>query len=301
MEDPMHTKAKDDHLSVTTIDAESTVPERIDAHHHLWRYSREEYSWIANSMEPIRRDFLIPELTQAMREGSINRVVTVQARQRLAETDWLLELASQHEFMRVVVGWLPLTDARIGSLLERYAAHPKLKGIRHLLQDESDDFYMLRKDFNDGIALLSQFGLRYDILIFERHLPQTITFVDRHPNQVFILDHIAKPRIKDHVLSPWRERIKELARRENVYCKLSGLVTEADWNHWTEADLKPYIETVLESFGPKRLMFGSDWPVALLACSYRKWVGIVQRAISALSPAEQESIFGATATVAYGL
>jgi len=277
-----------------------TKPERIDAHHHLWTYSREEYPWISESMDSIRRDFLVPELNQAVREGFIDGVVTVQARQSLAETDWLLGLAEHNELMRAVVGWVPLTDPAVRSLLEAYVAHPKLKAVRHVLQDEPDDFYMLREDFNRGVALLNQFGLRYDILIYERHLPQTIEFVDRHPNQAFILDHIAKPRIKERVLSPWRERIRELAKRENVCCKLSGLVTEADWNNWTEADLKPYIDAVLECFGPKRLMFGSDWPVALLACSYRQWISIVVRAISPLSPSEQQSILGATAKAAYG-
>ena len=274
---------------------------RIDTHHHLWKYSPEEYAWIGDGMEAIRRDFLVPELQGLMHEGRIDGVVTVQARQTLAETDWLLELAEHHDFMRAVVGWVPLADRAIGAILERYAAHPKLKAVRHIVQDEPDDSFILRKDFNAGVSLLKQFGLRYDILIFERHLPQAIEFVDRHPNQTFVLDHIAKPRIKDRALSPWHERIKELAKRENVYCKLSGLVTEADWNRWTEADLKPYIETVLECFGAKRLMFGSDWPVALLACGYGKWVGIIEHAISALSPSEQRLILGGTAKSAYGL
>lgn len=281
--------------------ARQAKAERIDAHHHLWKYSRDEYAWITGGMEAIRCDFLIPELQGVMREGRIDAVVTVQARHSLSETDWLLELAECNEFMCAVVGWAPLADARVASVLERYAAHPKLRAIRHIVQAEPDDSFILRRDFNDGISLLEQFGLRYDILIFERHLPQAIEFVDRHPNQVFILDHIAKPRIKERTLSPWRERIKELAKRENVYCKLSGLVTEADWSRWTEADLKPYIDTVLECFGPKRLMFGSDWPVALLACGYGRWIDIVERAISALSPAERESIFGATAKSAYAL
>jgi L-fuconolactonase len=275
--------------------------ERIDAHHHLWQYSPGQYAWITDDMQAIRRDFLVPELQGVMREGRIDGVVTVQARQGLAETDWLLELASPHDFMRAVVGWVPLTDPAVGSILERYAAHPKLKAIRHSVQDEPDDSFILRKDFNDGVSLLQRFGLRYDILIFERHLPQTIEFVDRHPNQVFILDHIAKPRIRNRELSPWEERINDLAKRENVYCKLSGLVTEADWSRWTEADLKPYIDTVLDSFGPKRLMFGSDWPVALLASAYRQWVGVVERAISTLSPSEQHFILGDTAKVAYAL
>ncbi|HXW92624.1 MAG TPA: amidohydrolase family protein [Terriglobales bacterium] len=275
--------------------------ERIDSHHHLWKYTPAEYPWMLRGMEAIRRDFLVPDLEQAMRAGGITGVVTVQARQSLVETEWLLDLAAHHSFMRGIVGWVPLVDSGVGSLLARYAAHPKLKAVRHVLHDEPDDFYILREDFNRGIARLRDFGLRYDILIFERHLPQTIAFVDRHPRQPFIVDHIAKPRIREKILSPWRERIKDLARRENVYCKLSGLVTEADWNEWTEADLKPFLEVALECFGPQRLMFGSDWPVALVACGYEKWVRVVERATATLSIAERDCLFGNTAKEAYGL
>lgn len=274
--------------------------ERIDSHHHLWKYSSTDYSWISSNMESIRQDFLVPELTQVIQAAKIDGVVTVQARQSLSETDWLLDLAAGHDVMRGVVGWLPLADPAIGSYLEKYC-HPKLKAVRHVLQDEPDDFYMLREDFNRGVAQLENVGLRYDILIFDRHLPQTIEFVDRHPTQIFVLDHIAKPKIKSRVLSPWRERMRELARRENVYCKLSGLVTEADWNTWTENDLRPFIDAVLECFGPKRLMFGSDWPVSLLACAYEKWVEVVERATASLSVSERDHLFGGTAKEAYRL
>lgn len=250
-------------------------------------------------MDSIRRDFLIEELNEVRRQGSIDAVVTVQARQSLTETDWLLDLASRHGVMRAVVGWVPLTDSSIASVLEHYSTFTKLRSVRHVLHDEADDFYMLRNDFNNGIALLQEFGLCYDILVFERHLPQTIKFVDRHPNQVFILDHIGKPRIRDRALSPWRENIHELAKRENVYCKLSGLVTEANWNEWTEPDLRPYIGVVLEHFGPERVMFASDWPVSLVACTYARWVDIVTRAISQLTSAEKHAVFGGTAKKAY--
>ena len=276
-------------------------PERIDAHHHLWKYSPEEYPWMLEGMDSIRRDFLVRELKQAMQEGRIDGVVTVQARQSLLETEGLLGLARRSSFMRGVVGWVPLTDAAVGSHLERFAANPKLKAVRHVLHDEPDDFYMLRDDFNRGVAMLEKVGLRYDILIFERHLPQTIEFVDRHPQLIFIVDHIAKPKIKDHILSPWRENIQKLARRENVYCKLSGMVTEAGWQTWTENSLQPYIDIVLECFGAKRVMFGSDWPVALVACSYKKWVEVVERASAALSANERVCLFGGTAKQAYGL
>ena len=252
-------------------------------------------------MDSIRQDFLIPELRQAMREGGIDRVVTVQARQSLTETEWLLDLASRYDFICGVVGWIPLIDPAVVLHLDKYVANPKLKAVRHVVHDEPNDFYILRDDFNRGVAELKTFGLRYDILIFQRHLPQTIRFVDSHPNQVFIIDHVAKPMIKDHLLSPWRELMQDLARRDNVYCKLSGMVTEADWRGWTEKDLQPFIDVVLECFGPKRLMFGSDWPVALVACDYKKWIETVERATTSLSGSERDRIFGGTAKEAYRL
>ena len=252
-------------------------------------------------MEEIRRDFLIPELQAAMIEGGITGVITVQARQSLAETEWLLQLAESHDFMLGIVGWAPLIDQNIGNYLEMYAPRKKLIAVRHVLHDEADDFYMLREDFNRGIALLKDFDLRYDILIFERHLPQTIEFVDGHPNQIFVVDHIAKPRIKTGELSPWKELLAELAKRENVYCKLSGLVTEADWHAWTAPQLRPYIDTVLECFGPKRVMFGSDWPVQLVASDYPRWIQVVSEAVETLSDSEKAQIFAGTARAAYGL
>ncbi len=274
---------------------------RIDAHHHLWKYDAPQYPWISESMGILQRDFLVQDLLDVLTESGIDAVVTVQARQALAETRWLVELARHHDFIRGIVGWVALTDPRAERDLEHFSKHAKLKSVRHALHDEPDDLYILREDFNRGIKLLKDFGLRYDLLIFERHLPQTIEFVDRHPNQIFIVDHIAKPRIREGVISPWRENITELARRENVFCKLSGLVTEASWRSWTEADLDPYLQIVLAAFGAKRTMFGSDWPVMLLGSSYKRWVDVVQRSISQLSEYEQERILGKTATEVYRL
>jgi len=200
------------------------------------------------------------------------------------------------------VGWVPLTDgAGVKRSLERFAANRRLRGVRHLIQDEQDPRYILRKDFNEGVSALREFGLRFDILIFERHLPAAIDFVDRHPNQTFILDHVAKPRIKDKIISPWDRNMRELAKRQNVYCKLSGMVTEADPQRWTPADLQPYIDVALAAFGPRRLMYGSDWPVMLLACDYARWYGTVTNAIVKLSKAEQDRIMGGTAAEAYGI
>lgn len=274
---------------------------KIDAHHHLWKYSAAQYPWISENMGLLRRDFLIQDLMDVLEESDIEGVITVQARQALAETQWLLDLARSHDFVRGVVGWVALTDPKVERDLEHLSTHAKLKSVRHLIQDEPDDFYMLREDFNRGIKLLQGFGLRYDLLILERHLPQTIQFLDRHPNQIFILNHIAKPRIRKGVISPWKENLTELARRENVFCKLSGVVTEASWQSWTEADLDPYLQIALTAFGPERVIFGSDWPVILLGSSYKRWVDVLQRCISHLSEYEQERIFGKTATEVYRL
>jgi L-fuconolactonase len=274
----------------------------IDAHHHLWKYSAAEYSWITPEMQVIRRDFLPADLEPLMHHFGIEGTVAVQARGTLEETTWLLGLADKHPLIRGVVGWVPLTQgAAVKGSLESFAKNRKLRAIRHVIQDESDPRYILRKDFNEGVSALREFGLRYDILIFERHLPAAIEFVDRHPNQTFILDHIAKPRIKDKILSPWDRNMRELAKRQNVYCKLSGMVTEADPKRWTPELLQPYIDVVLAAFGPRRLMYGSDWPVMLLATDYARWYVTVNNAIAKLSKGEQARIMGGTATEAYGL
>ncbi len=236
-----------------------------------------------------------------MQQAGVDGAIAVQARQTSQETAWLLSLAAQNEFMRGVVGWAPLIDAAVSDDLERLAAQPKLKGIRHVLQDEPDDFYMLRNDFNAGITQLRRFNLVYDVLIFERHLPQTIQFLDRHPDQVFVIDHIAKPRIREGLLSPWRENLKELARRSHCFCKLSGVLTEADWQNWRPEGIHPYLDAALDAFGPNRCLFGSDWPVLLLADSYAGWVATVKNFVSRLSSTEQARVLGGTAAEVYRL
>ncbi|HWF91895.1 MAG TPA: amidohydrolase family protein [Terriglobales bacterium] len=275
--------------------------EFIDAHHHLWQYSPEEYPWMLDGMEKIRKDFLVPQLQDVTRTAGVTGTVAVQARQTLEETEWLLNLADGTSLIRGIVGWVPLIEEDIAKRLEVFSAKPKLRGVRHVLHDEQDDLYMLREDFNRGISLLKDFDLVYDILIFERHLPQTLEFVDRHPNQVFVLDHIAKPKIRNKIFSPWDRGITELACRENVYCKISGMVTEADWNDWSESDLRPYFDAVLQAFGPPRVMFGSDWPVIEVACEYGRWSRIVRGWISQQSPADQSAILAETAKKAYSL
>lgn len=274
---------------------------RLDAHQHFWRYDPAEYSWIGDSMAAIRRDFLPADLQAACAGSGVSGSIAVQAQQAVAETQWLLEIAAQNDFVRAVVGWVPLVEKRAGEMLEELAQNRKLRGVRHVLQDEADPCYMLRGDFNEGVGALKELGLRYDILIYERHLPQTIEFVDRHPVQVFILDHLAKPRVAARELTPWRENFARLAKRPNVYCKLSGLVTEADHHTWTEEELVPYLDCALEEFGPRRLMFGSDWPVLLLASRYLRWVTVLEGVVGRLSETEQERIWSGTAQEAYGL
>jgi L-fuconolactonase len=274
---------------------------KIDSHHHFWRYTAEEFGWIDDDMEVIRRDFLPDHLFQTTRRAGVDAVISVQARQTIEETTWLLELAEQNKFIHGVVGWAPLVQPDVATHLEKFAANSKFKSVRHVVQGESDPNFILRDDFNRGIRALKQFDLAYDILIFEHQLPKTIAFVDRHPEQRFIVDHLAKPRVKAGVLSPWRENLRELARRPNVWCKLSGVVTEAYYHAWTEESLQPYLETALEIFGADRLMFGSDWPVCLVACEYRRWVELVGRFIARLSSDEQEKFWHTNARNAYRL
>ena len=273
----------------------------IDAHQHLWRYQPPGPAWVADGMEVLRRDFLMDDLRAVTTDASVMGTIVVETERTIEETEWLSQVAASDDLICGVVGWAPLMSSTVVSQLEHLASLPKMKAIRHPIHDEADDQFVLRNDFNQGVSALKQFDLGYDILIFEKHLPQTIQFVDRHPDQVFILDHIAKPRIRDRMLSPWKENIRELAQRPNVYCKISGMVTEADWNICSDASLYPYMEIVLDAFTPKRIMFGSDWPVVTLASSYRRWIDTVRGAIVQLSTTERERILAGTAIEAYRL
>jgi L-fuconolactonase len=273
----------------------------VDSHQHFWRYDAQEYDWIADDLAAIRRDFLPADLVREVAAAGVDAVVSVQARQSLAETRWLLDLAEKNAFVAGVVGWVPLVSASVADTLAELAANPRLRGVRHVLQGEADPAFAARPDFNRGIAALRGLGLAYDVLVYERQLPAAIALVDRHPDQVFVVDHVGKPRIRDGVVSPWRERMCELARRPNVFCKLSGMVTEADLRAWTRETLEPYAELVLEAFGPSRVMFGSDWPVCLAACPYSRWLATVRELCGGLSAGERESVLGGTARSAYGL
>lgn len=277
------------------------MAKRIDAHHHLWRYSREEYGWIDDSMTMLRRDFLPDDLRVEMRSASVDGAVTVQARQTLEETSWLLDIADETEEIRGVVGWAPIADDHFPAVLEEFSSRSMLKGLRHVVQAEPDENFLLGENFNRGMRLLRESGLVYDILIYERQLPQSIRFVDRHPEQEFVLDHIAKPKIREGEQDPWRTKIRELAQRQNVSCKLSGLVTEADWNHWNLETLRPYLDAVMEAFGPERVLVGSDWPVCLVACGYAQWFALLEQYFAGFSQAERDAVFGGNAERIYRL
>ncbi len=273
----------------------------IDSHHHYWQYNPVEYDWIDDSMNLIRNDYLPEKLAQTIAEAGVGGVISVQARQSTDETNWLISMARQNKFMKGVVGWLPLIQDDIEDYLHKYSGEKLLKGLRHVVQGEPDPAFILRKDFNYGISLLRKYSLVYDLLIVERQLPNTIRFVDQHPDQIFVLDHIAKPLIGMNELSPWKENIRELAKRPNVNCKISGMVTEADFHKWTPLQLQPYFEVVLEAFGPDRLLFGSDWPVCLVATTYSNWLNLVQETISSLSDSESGKIMGENAVRIYQL
>lgn len=272
----------------------------IDAHHHFWHYEPSKYAWIDERMGVLRRDFTTADLAAEI-DGIVDGVITVQARQDVEETLWLLDEAREAPFVLGVVGWVPLTAADVEDEIARLAEDSPLVGIRHVLQDEPDDAFMLRPDFNRGIEALAPFGLVYDVLVYERHLENVLEFVDRHPEQIFVLDHVGKPRIGEGRTDPWSTNLRRLAEREHCYCKVSGMVTEASWTEWTADALLPYLDIVFESFGPERLMFGSDWPVCLLACEYRRWYHILEDYTSELSESEYDRFWGGTAAKAYRL
>ena len=252
------------------------MAERIDAHHHLWRYTPQAYEWIDETMAELQRDFLAADLMREIVAAGIDGTVVVQSRQTLEETRWLLKQADRCAAIRGVVGWAPIAGEDFPQVMEEFENRPKLKGLRHVIQGEKDENYILREDFNSGIRAMQGSGLVYDILIYERHLPQTIEFVDAHPEQVFVLDHLAKPLIAAGQMEPWAARMLELGQKENVWCKVSGMVTEADWRKWSAEGLRPYLDAAVEAFGVKRLIAGSDWPVCLVATPYARWFEVLR-------------------------
>ena len=274
---------------------------RIDSHQHFWRYDPERDGWITEEMAVLKRDFLPEELIQRMREAGVDRTIAVQADQSEAETHFLLDLAEENSAIAGVVGWVNLLDKNIDERLECFSRHTKLRGFRHIVQAEHDDRFMMREDFLRGVAALARHNFTYDILIYARQLPGAVEFVRRFPAQKFVLDHLAKPSIKAGQIDAWANNIRALARNQNVYCKLSGLVTEANWKNWNAETLRPYLDVAFEAFGTDRLMFGSDWPVCLLAASYSQVKEVIENYTRDFSPSEKENIFGLNAARFYGL
>jgi L-fuconolactonase len=272
---------------------------RIDSHQHFWRYQAPSYPWITERMRILQRDYLPAELEPLLRAGGFDGSIAVQACQSVEDTAFLLELARRHAFIKGVVGWVDLCSDRLDEQLARFAPDPGLVGVRHIVHDEPDDDFILRADFRRGISRLREFDLTYDLLLFPRHIPRAVRLVEEFPEQPFILDHIAKPLIRDGQFSPWREDVRTLAAFPNVTCKLSGLVTEARWDAWRPEDIHPYLDAVVEAFGPSRLMIGSDWPVCLLAGDYGRVMDVVVNYVERLSEDERQGILGENAAQVY--
>ena len=268
---------------------------RIDAHQHFWIYNPAEYEWIDESMAAIRRDFLPEDLEPELERTEFQGSVAVQTRQTLEETRWLLGLADRSAKVVGVVGWVDLCSPDVRSQLSVFARNPKLVGIRHIVQSEADDRFLLRPDFLRGIALLEEFDLAYDILIYTKHLPVAAEFVERFPKQRFVLDHLAKPPIKNREIDSWAAGIRRLAAFPTVFCKLSGLVTEADWQCWKPEDITPYLDIAFETFGASRLMIGSDWPVCLVAGSYSRTLDVVKNYLRDHTAETREAVLGGNA------
>ncbi|MFK5972390.1 MAG: amidohydrolase family protein [Flavobacteriaceae bacterium] len=273
----------------------------IDAHQHFWKYEPIKHGWIDESMTVIRQDFLPSDLQKIYETNGIDGCVAVQADQTIEETNFLLKLAEENNFIKGVVGWVDLGAENIDSVLNNYSSNKKMKGFRHIVQGEADHNFLLRPNFLRGISYLEKYGYVYDILIFPHQLGAVLEFVKKFPHQKFIIDHMAKPYVKDGFYDGWAILMAEIAKSENVFCKLSGMITEADYNSWTPAQIIPYMDLVMQTFGPKRILFGSDWPVCLVAGNYTEVKALVTDFIAGLNLAEQAAIMGENAMQFYTL
>ena len=273
---------------------------RVDAHHHLWRYDAGEYGWIDEPMRALRRDFLPADLEREMQAAGVDAAVAVQARQTMEETRWLLELAKDSRVIRGVVGWAAIAAEDFAAVVEELAEEPLLKGLRHVVQAEPEGF-LDGTEFNRGIGAMRGTDLVYDVLVYAPQLEEVTRFVDRHPEQIFVLDHMGKPAIARDGFAAWAWDFRELALRENVVCKVSGMVTEADWERWKDDELERYFDVAVEAFGPSRLMVGSDWPVLTVASGYGQWWETVGRWTGQLSSGDRAAIEGEVAARVYRL
>ena len=271
----------------------------IDSHQHFWQVGRFDYPWMTPDVEVLCQDYLPPALESILKRCGVEKTILVQASNSLEETRWLLSLADQYPFIAGVVGWVDLTNERVGQQLDEFVVHAKFKGVRHLVESEPADDWLIQPNVLEGMRALAAYGVSYDLLVHTRHLKYAKILAESCPELRFVIDHIAKPPIARNELAEWAREIKELAAYSNVWCKLSGLVTEANWADWSVEDLKPFVETVVEYFGPQRTMFGSDWPVCLLAASYDRVLEAFQWLLAELSEDERESIFARNATAFY--
>lgn len=274
---------------------------QIDSHQHFWKYDPVEHDWIDDSMQLIRRDFLPADLEPVLKANGFDGCITVQSSQSEHENEFQLSNAEAHDFIKGVVGWVDMRAENVEERLAYYKQFKKLKGFRHVLQGEPQRDFMLRPDFLKGIGLLKKYGFTYDILIFPDQLTYAAGLVSRFPDQSFVIDHIAKPGIKQKQLGDWEKGIKAISAFENVFCKVSGMVTEADWANWKAVDFDPYLDVVVNNFGTKRLMYGSDWPVCKVAADYGDVVGLVKAYFSAFSKTEQQDFFGLNALQFYNI
>jgi L-fuconolactonase len=281
----------------------------IDAHQHFWHYDPAKHIWMSDAMSVLKTDYLPSDLAPLLADCGLNGCVAVQANQLEEENTFLLNLAGKYDFIKGIVGWVDLQSEKVEARLEYYQQFPLMKGFRHVIHDEADLDFMLRPAFLKGISLLKEYGYTYDILIFPIHLPNTLELVDAFPDQSFVIDHIAKPSIKtgEKVIArnvateEWRTALKAVAQYPNVSCKISGMVTEADWKNWKKADFTLYMDTVVELFGTDRIMYGSDWPVCTLAATYPEQFRIVKDYFSTFSKTEQAQFFGGNAVQFYNL
>lgn len=275
---------------------------RVDSHQHFWRYTEQEYDWIGEEEQVIRRDFLPADLAPILKSADIDKCVAVQARQTEEETQWLLSLAEGNDLIAGVVGWIDIKASNLSDQIAAYANRNKLKGFRHVLQGEADPEFMLAPTFVRGLQTLAEHNLTYDLLIFAKQLPQSIELVKQLPNLSIVVDHIAKPDIVNHSdFDAWKAGMEKLASFENVMCKVSGLVTEADVNNWQIDDFKQYLDVVFKAFGPNRIMFGSDWPVCLLGGDYLEIKNIVDRYVNQYYAEYTDEIYGGNAAKFYQL
>ena len=272
----------------------------IDAHVHFWKYNPIKDAWITDEMGLLQRNFFPQDLQPVLHENGVTGIIAVQADQSENETDFLLQLADKNPFIKGIVGWVDLQNKNLEDKLLYWSEYPVIKGFRHIVQAESDGF-LGKEAFVNGIKLLKSFDFTYDILIYPNQLKEAIQFVNKFPNQKFILDHCAKPCIRDQKINEWKIEIKEIAKNENVYCKVSGLVTEAKWNEWKTEDLYPYLDVVFESFGTDRILFGSDWPVMLLSSTYNKWKNLLEKYMLQFSDEEKQKVFDTNAIKFYNL